>query len=232
MKLQPSQKAWQWSKVTDANKWKIPDGKIMVLEKSLKISKKESKILDLGCGIGRHTHYFSQKGWDIVGFDLSYEGLQKTKQWLKRDSLETKLIQGQMTKLPFQKNYFNLIIAFNVIYHANKSAIFETIHEIYRVLAPGGYFFGTFLTKKRDKPFNNSCKQLDDQTIIKYGDEEDGIPHFFTYLKDLLIFLQDFKILMLDYYEEYQKPFDFNTIKKQEKSGHYSFLVQKRKKLE
>src|SRR3989304_1152048 len=41
---------------------------------SLKI-KKNAKILDLGCGRGRHSVYLSQKGFDVTGIDISTQNI-------------------------------------------------------------------------------------------------------------------------------------------------------------
>ncbi|MGB0524365.1 MAG: SAM-dependent methyltransferase [Flammeovirgaceae bacterium] len=41
----------------------------------------EHKIMDLACGKGRHSIYLNQKGFDVVGLDLSKESIQHAQQF-------------------------------------------------------------------------------------------------------------------------------------------------------
>ena len=40
-----------------------------------------SKILDMGCGKGRHSVYLNRKGYNITGIDLSKENIAYCKQF-------------------------------------------------------------------------------------------------------------------------------------------------------
>lgn len=35
-----------------------------------------SRILDIGCGTGRHTVFFAERGFDVYGFDFSLYAIQ------------------------------------------------------------------------------------------------------------------------------------------------------------
>jgi SAM-dependent methyltransferase len=48
---------------------------------------KESKILDLSCGIGRHSIPLAKRGYKVVGYDISSLYLQKAREWAKREGL-------------------------------------------------------------------------------------------------------------------------------------------------
>ena len=37
--------------------------------------KSEKKLIDIGCGTGRHSNYFNKKGMDVVGIDLSLNSI-------------------------------------------------------------------------------------------------------------------------------------------------------------
>ena len=41
--------------------------------------KPKSKILDLACGVGRHSIYLSEKGFDVVGIDKSKKNILTAK---------------------------------------------------------------------------------------------------------------------------------------------------------
>jgi SAM-dependent methyltransferase len=48
---------------------------------------KDSKILDLSCGIGRHSIPLAKKGYKVIGYDISSLYLQKAREWAKREGL-------------------------------------------------------------------------------------------------------------------------------------------------
>jgi len=221
------QVSWDWSKVEDFSYWKIPDGHVMNLPYF--IGKPPAKILDLGCGVGRHTIYFASLGYDVSAMDLSEDGVKSTIAWLKSKGLTAKVEVGKMTELGYSDSTFDFVLAYNVIYHAFKPDITKTISEIYRVLKPGSYFFGTILTKDPKQPFDNKTAVIDDQTIIKQEEPEKGIPHFFSYIEDVLEFFKKFTIKDLYYKEWYQEPITLERINNRKGDGHYILLAQKPK---
>ncbi len=215
---------WDWEKVKDFTYWKIPDGYVKNLPYYIK--KPNAKVLDLGCGVGRHTIYFASIGYDVCAMDLSEEAVNSTKKWLKEEGLKAEVTKGKMTKLNYPDNYFDLVLAYNVIYHAFKHDVIKTIAEINRVLKPGGYFYVTILTKDPNIPFYGTGI-IDDQTLIKQEEPEKGIPHFFSKIEDILEFFKDFEFIYFYYNEWYSPPFTLERISKQKGNGHYALLVQK-----
>lgn len=52
------------------------------------------KLLDLGCGEGRNAVYLASKGFDVVGLDLSPNGLAKTKKMAEEVGVQEKNYPG------------------------------------------------------------------------------------------------------------------------------------------
>ncbi len=50
------------------------------LTKDLQLSK-DSKIIDLACGKGRHSVFLQQLGYEVLGVDLSEESIEHNKQF-------------------------------------------------------------------------------------------------------------------------------------------------------
>ncbi len=48
---------------------------------------KDSKILDLSCGIGRHSIPLAKKRYKVIGYDISSLYLKKAREWAQREGL-------------------------------------------------------------------------------------------------------------------------------------------------
>jgi SAM-dependent methyltransferase len=45
------------------------------------------RVLDLGCGSGRHLIHLSKHGFDVFGIDISKHGLKIAREWLNKEGL-------------------------------------------------------------------------------------------------------------------------------------------------
>lgn len=102
------------------------------------------RLLDLGCGEGRHTigAYWLLKNWDIIGVDKARADLATAK--IKFDEFRQQctqpnrvsFIEGDGLLLPFADHTFDVIICAEVLEHiADFGAM---LREIKRLLKPGG----------------------------------------------------------------------------------------------
>ena len=106
--------------------------------------KKGSKVLDLGCGQGRHCFgAYMYADVDVFGFDMSRDDVLKAKENFKdfdEDSLDKSCTFGvtDARKLPFRDSSFDYVICSEVLEHIIEFE--EVIEEINRILKPGGVF--------------------------------------------------------------------------------------------
>ena len=100
--------------------------------------RKEIKILDLGCGAGRHTRMFAEQGFDTYAIDLSREGIRYTTEMLESCKLSADIRQGDMTQLPYDDEFFDGVLSFGVFYYISGEGVKQAISEMFRVLKPGG----------------------------------------------------------------------------------------------
>ena len=105
----------------------------------------DEKILDLGCGEGRHTiTAYMTENVEAVGVDLSLKDLKTTRERFsefedpanKQKSLNISVANGQ--KLPFANNTFDKVICSEVLEHIPDYR--TVLIEITRVLKTGGIF--------------------------------------------------------------------------------------------
>ncbi|MFH1824099.1 MAG: class I SAM-dependent methyltransferase, partial [Candidatus Firestonebacteria bacterium] len=106
------------------------------------------KILDLGCGSGRHIIYFAKRGFDVYGIDIAEEGISITKSWLKKENFKADLKIGNIyDKLPYPDDFFDAVVSIYTIHHSRIENIRKAIQEVERVLKPEGLIF--IISRKR-----------------------------------------------------------------------------------
>jgi len=70
---------------------------------------KNCKILDVGCGTGRHAIELTRRGYSVTGVDLSQNMLRKAREKASNAGLEIDFRQADARNLPF-KEEFDLVI--------------------------------------------------------------------------------------------------------------------------
>lgn len=66
---------------------------------------KSLKILDVGCGTGRHTIELTRRGYQVVGIDLSESQLNKAREKAKNENLTIEFYRHDARSLPFQNEF-------------------------------------------------------------------------------------------------------------------------------
>jgi len=128
----------QYGKVFTKPQEDIPKIVKLFKEKGVK------RILDLGCGSGRHTVYLAKRSFDVYGFDIANEGIKITKNWLKKENLKAHLkICDIYKKLPYKDNFFDAIMSVQTLHHGRIGEIRKLIKEMERILKPKGLIFVT-----------------------------------------------------------------------------------------
>ncbi len=158
------------------------------------------RVLDLGCGTGRHIIYLAKHGFEVYGIDISNEGIKTTKYWLTKHNLKARLKVGDIYKrLPYEDNFFDAIISIKTLHHGKIEDIRRLIKEMKRILKPKGLIFIEFPKKrpKREIPKERlyGIKFIAPRTYIILGGEEKGVPHSSFNKRIIRKELKGFKIL-------------------------------------
>ena len=66
---------------------------------------KGMKVLDIGCGTGRHCIELTQRGYSVIGIDLSASQLQKAKEKAELKNLHIDFFRYDARKLPFVSEF-------------------------------------------------------------------------------------------------------------------------------
>lgn len=111
------------------------------------------RLLDLGCGFGRHAFEAARRGANIVASDLAIDELKEVANTFAAMSeageldgfdISTAEINGDATCLPFADNSFDRIIASEVLEHIPNDI--AALSELSRILKPGGVLAATVPT--------------------------------------------------------------------------------------
>ncbi len=148
------------------------------------------KILDLGCGTGRHTKLIKEAGMDTYGCDISSEGVKKTKE--KAHDCDVRICD--MKSLPYDDGFFDGVFSVNVLEHGVPDEIRLAINEAFRVLRKGGVLFAKVLSTEHWK--YKTGTELEPFTKKDTGGFDADIHHFFTE-KTMHDFFKDFDIIKI-----------------------------------
>jgi tellurite methyltransferase len=122
--------------------WQQPHERLVSLAAAMR-ARGTQRLLDLGCGAGRHLVYLAQQGFALYGVDLDPYGLARARRWLEQEGLPACLAVADMETLPYPDGFFDAVISTSVIHHNTVDGIRRTVVEVQRLLRPGGWFFAT-----------------------------------------------------------------------------------------
>lgn len=112
-----------------------------------KYAKKNSKILDLGCGAGRTTFGFYELGYkNITGLDLSDKLIESAKQFATKQQINIEFVCGDACNLAeFSNNSFDIVFfSYNGFTNIPTKTLREqALNEIFRVLKNNGIYIFT-----------------------------------------------------------------------------------------
>ncbi len=106
------------------------------------------KVLDLGCGDGRHSLELARRGYLVTGLDLSEELLERARSRTAEEGLDITFIQSDMRDPP-GVSAFDLVVNFftSFGYFQEDRENARVLDAIARSLRPGGRFLMDYLNR-------------------------------------------------------------------------------------
>lgn len=154
------------------------------------------KILDLGCGTGKHSIFLAQRGFSVYAADLSSTGIAIAREKAKSlylDNIQFK--QHDMRSIPFKNNFFDAVICTWTIYHGTLDEIRKTVNDIRRVLKPNGMVITDFLSIS-DSTYGTG-KEIEKDTFLGAKEPEEDVPHHYSTRKELIQLFSEFRELKI-----------------------------------
>jgi ubiquinone/menaquinone biosynthesis C-methylase UbiE len=107
-------------------------------------AKASTDVLDLACGIGRHSMCFAERGFRVTGLDYSKPFLREARKTARTKGHHIKFVHGDMRRLNAHvtANTFDLAVCLYTSfgYFAHRADDRKVLRAVYRVLRPGGAF--------------------------------------------------------------------------------------------
>ena len=102
-----------------------------------------TRVLDLGCGAGRHLVEMQRIGYRPTGVDLSRPMLDAAREV----SPETALVRADMRRLPFENGSFDVVTSYftSFGYFDERSEDLQVLREVRRVVRAHGLFLLDFM---------------------------------------------------------------------------------------
>lgn len=124
------------------------------------------RILDLGCGNGRHLAFFAQLGFDVTGTEVTEEKVEA----LRNGFPSARIHPSTSETLAFDDETFDYVTAINALYYleSTSSTLSANLAETARVLKPGACHVCSYLGK--DHFILQDADVSDDGTAIIAAD--------------------------------------------------------------
>jgi ubiquinone/menaquinone biosynthesis C-methylase UbiE len=115
------------------------------------------KVLDIGCGAGRHAIYMARRGIEAYGLDLSPVAIDHARRWAAAENLNVRFLLGDFHRLPYASGMFAAVVAWESLFFGETTSVRAAIGEVFRVLKRDGSFF-LMLKSKEDFRFREYPK--------------------------------------------------------------------------
>ena len=137
--------------------------------------RRKIRVLELGCGSCANLWVVAREGFNAYGIDLSTAAIELGDQMLNEWDVSANLKIGSMTDLPYDDDFFDVVLDVFASYCLNEGDISLCLGEVARVLKPKGKFFSYVPSKLSDVFQDNSPAEMLDPSTLR-GIYREGAP--------------------------------------------------------
>ena len=196
-------KTWDWEKNINPE-WLDPSMESYYFANKWKKENK-TRILDLGCGVGRHSMLFYDYGFKVTACDITPFAINYLKNWQKDRNIIFPVIECDMLNMPFENNSFDCIYAYHVLSHTNLEGFKKLFDKIYDILDKDGEIYFDVLSKKCFLFSESNYPKLDSNTVLSQADNEMNVPHICFDYDELISILSKFEIVNIKEVHQFDK---------------------------
>jgi len=108
------------------------------IKKALRL-KKDSALLDVCCGVGRHTVPLAKSGVKVTGIDISARFLREARKAAAKAGVDAELLRRDIRELGFRESFDAALNAWTSFgYFPEKADDLKALRSMRRALKPGG----------------------------------------------------------------------------------------------
>jgi len=147
------------------------------------------KVLDAGCGVGRHLLPLLAAGFQVWGVDNDAQVLHLLKDRLRKAAVDADgpyLAQGDLNRLPFVPGTFDLVVSIKVINHGYAATFREYCRELDRIVKIGGHLFINVAPREfGEKVRLPQTRELEPGTLVDIATPDGTLIHHFPTPEEL-----------------------------------------------
>lgn len=156
---------------------------------------RRATVLDIGCGLGRHTVYLAARGFEVTATDNAPTAIAACKENLAKAGFQANVVLAEMTDFPFPEGHFRGIVASHVIHHCYRAELEAIIGSITQKLAARGYLVWAM-------PSTRHCHcgkgtEVEPGTWVDPNHQEGPLPHHYCTEAEARELLRGYEILSL-----------------------------------
>jgi tellurite methyltransferase len=189
---------WQdlWQNPEIARQWaeRPPIPEVVEMADRLEAESRH-RVLDIGCGMGRHTVYLAARGFQVTALDNAPVAVSACRESVAKANLTATILPVSMTEMDFPTASFDGAISTQVIHHARKAVMAQIIDTITHQLSPHGYFVLAMPT-----PDHFDCgrgEEVEPGTWVDPNHREGPVPHHFCTQDEIHELLHAYEIVSL-----------------------------------
>jgi SAM-dependent methyltransferase len=99
-----------------------------------------ARVLDLGCGMGRHAVELASRGYQVVGVDISQTMLDRATEYALQRRQPVNFVKGDMRKLSLDAVFDGIFCWAETFGYFDEQTNLAVLESIHRALRPGGTF--------------------------------------------------------------------------------------------
>jgi len=111
--------------------------------------RRRDRVLDLCCGIGRHSLELARRGYHVTGVDLTKTYIEEARSKAKEERLDIEFIREDMMDFKREETYHAALSIFSSFgYFKKEEDNLKVIDNVYSSLEPGGKFLVDVIGKE------------------------------------------------------------------------------------
>ena len=149
---------------------KYPSEMLLRFVNSKLRNKQHVKILDIGCGTGRHLSYFNEQNYDVYGIDCSSAAIKIATEWLKSKNMSANISLGSVMDHDLYVKNTDAVTDVACMQHNLLKDMEKIVANVYDSLNDSGYFFS--ITKTQDDSLYSSGEFIEGSTRLFQSNAE------------------------------------------------------------